>query len=146
LEAIALDELPDGIAERSFLRLSDFDQLSVQALAKSATIKLFQLVVESYSSLQVQISGRKSLRSIRDGLSAGQARLLGFLVEKGRDGDEISQRQIEQKMLQPQASVELYYRLEVLIEQGFVRKRRVSADGQFTYALTDEFRCQLDKT
>ncbi|MFP3647774.1 toll/interleukin-1 receptor domain-containing protein [Paraburkholderia sp. SIMBA_054] len=144
LEAVASEELPDGISDRLFLRLNNFNRSSIEDLAKSATIKLFQLVVESYSSLQLEVPSRKSLKSIRDELSAGQAKLLGYLVEQGKDGREISQRQIEQGMHQPHASAELFYRLETLIQQAFVRKRRISADGQFSYALTEEFRSQLD--
>lgn len=108
-------------------------------------MKLFQLVVESYSSLQLEVPSRKSLMSLRDELTAGQAKLLGYLVEKGKNGSEIMQRQVEQGTGHSQASSELYYRLESLIQQGFVRKRRISTDGQFSYALTEEFRSQMNK-
>jgi hypothetical protein len=33
----------------------------------------------------------------------------------------------------------LFYRLESLIAQGFLSKRRISADGQFSYRLSDDF-------
>ena len=108
-------------------------------------MKLFQLVVESYSSLQLEVPSRKSLISLRDELTAGQAKLLGYLVENGKDGSEIAQRQIEQGMGYPHASAELYYRLESLIQQGFAQKRRIATDGQFSYALTEEFRSQMGK-
>jgi TIR domain-containing protein len=145
LEMVEPEDLPAGFSERLFLRLSDFNHSSVEELAKRATMELFQLVVESYSSLQLEVPSRKSLTSVRDELSAGQAKLLGYLVEKGRNGTEIPQRQIEQGMGYSHASAELYYRLESLIQQGFVRKRRISTDGQFSYALTEEFRGQIDK-
>ena len=34
---------------------------------------------------------------------------------------------------------ELFYRLEVLIAQGFLLKRRIAADGLFSYRLSDDF-------
>ena len=145
LEVVASEDLPAGLSERLFLRLSDdYSHSSVEDLAKRATMKLFQLVVESYSSLQLEVPSRKSLMSLRDELTAGQAKLLGYLVEKGKNGSEIAQRQIEQGTGHSHASAELYYRLESLIQQGFVRKRRISTDGQFSYALTEEFRSQMD--
>jgi len=143
LEPIALEDLPGGLAERVYLRLNDFNRSSVEDLAKRITLKLFQLVVQSYSSLQLEVPGPKSLLSLRDELTAGQAKLLGYLVEKGKDGGEIAQRQIEQGTGHSHASSELYYRLESLIQQGFVRKRRISTDGQFSYGLTEEFRSQM---
>ena len=143
LEVVASQDLPAGLSERLFLRLSDFSRSSVEELAKRATIKLFQLVVESYSSLQLEVPHRKSLVSLRDELSAGQAKLLGYLVEKGKDGSGIAQRQIQQGTGHSHA--ELYYRLETLVQQGFVRKSRISIDGQFSYELTEEFRSQMDK-
>jgi hypothetical protein len=146
LEMDASDELPAGFSERISLRLSDFSHSSVEELAKRATMKLFQLVVESYSSLQLEVPSRKSLISVRDELSAGQAKLLGYLVEKIKNVSEISQRQIEQGMGYAHASAELYYRLESLIQQGFVCKRRISADGQFSYTLTEEFHGQIENS
>lgn len=145
LEAVASENLPAGLSERLFLRLSDQSRPSVEDLAKRITMKLFQLVVESYSSLQLEVPSRKSLMSLRDELTAGQAKLLGYLVEKGKNGSEIVQRQVEQGTGHSQASSELYYRLESLIQQGFVRKRRIPTDGQFSYALTEEFRSQMNK-
>src|ERR1700730_12142593 len=82
LEMDASDELPAGFSERVSLRFSDFSHSSVEELAKRGTMKLFQLVVESSSSLQLKVPSRKSLISVRDELSAGQAKLLGYLVEK----------------------------------------------------------------
>jgi TIR domain-containing protein len=97
LEMDASDELPAGFSERISLRLSDFSHSSVEELAKRATMKLFQLVVESYSSLQLEVPSRKSLISVRDELSAGQAKLLGYLVEKIKNVSEISQRQMSRE-------------------------------------------------
>jgi hypothetical protein len=145
LEAVAAENLPAGFSERLFLRLSDQYRPSVQDLANRITMKLFQLVVESYSSLQLEVPSRKSLISLRDELTAGQAKLLGYLVEMGKDGSEITQRQIEQGMGYSHASNELYYRLESLIQQGFVQKRRIATDGQFSYSLTEEFHSQMSK-
>ena len=137
--------LPAGLSDRLSLKLSDQKRSSVDDLAKRITMSLFQLVIQSYSSLQLEVPRRKSLISLRDELTAGQAKLLGYLVEKGKDGSEIPQRQIEQEMGYSHASAELYYRLESLIQQGFVHKRRIAADGQFSYALTEEFRSQMGK-
>jgi hypothetical protein len=145
LGVVASEDLPAGLSERLFLRLNDYEGSSIEALAKKATMKLFQLIVESYSTLQLEVPSRKSLISLRDELTAGQAKVLGYLVEKGKNGSDITQRQIEQGTGHPQASAELYYRLESLIQQGFVRKRRIATDGQFSYALTEEFRSQMDK-
>lgn len=143
LEAVASENLPSGLSQRLFLRLSDQYRPSVEDLAKRITMKLFQLVVESYSSFQLEVPSPKSLISLRDELTAGQAKLLGYLVEKGKDGSEIAQRQIEQGMAYSHASAELYYRLESLIQQGFVHKRRIATDGQFSYAITQGFRSQI---
>ena len=137
--------LPAGLSDRLSLKLSDQKRSSVDDLAKRITMSLFQLVVQSYSSLQLEVPSRKSLISLRDELTAGQAKLLGYVVEKGKDGSEIAQRQIEQGMGYSHASAELYYRLESLIQQGFVHKRRIATDGQFSYALTEEFRSQMGK-
>jgi len=145
LEAVASENLPAGLSDRLSLKLIDQDRSSVEDLTKKITMKLFQLVVESYSSLQLEVPSRKSLISLRDELTAGQAKLLGYLVEKGKHESEIAQRQIEQGLGYPLASAELYYRLESLIQQGFVHKRRIATDGQFSYALTEEFRSQMGK-
>jgi hypothetical protein len=145
LEAIASENLPAGLCDRLSLKLIDQDRSSVEDLTKKITMKLFQLVVESYSSLQLEVPSRKSLISLRDELTAGQARLLGFLVDQGKDGSEIAQRQIEQGLGYSHPSAELYYRLESLIQQGFVHKRRIATDGQFSYALTEEFSSQMGK-
>ena len=145
LEAVASENLPAGLSDRLSLKLIDQDRSSVEDLTKRITMKLFQLVVESYSSLQLEVPSRKSLISLRDELSAGQAKLLGYLVAKGKDGSEIAQRQIEQGLGYSVVSAELYYRLESLIQQGFVHKRRIATDGQFSYALTEEFRSQMGK-
>jgi hypothetical protein len=65
------------------------------------------------------------------------------VIRNGQDGSEIAQRQIEQGMEYSHASAELYYRLESFIQQGFVHKRRIATDGQFSHALTEEFRSQM---
>ena len=36
------------------------------------------------------------------------------------------------------SSAELFYRLETLIAQGFLLKRRISMDGQFSYRLSND--------
>ncbi len=136
------ESLPEGFSQRLFLRLPDYNESSVKELAERATLKLFQLVVESYSALQLEIPRGPSLKDLRDSLSAGQAMLLGYVVERGRDGAEVPQRKIEQGMGRTPA--ELYYRLEALVAQGFLTKRRTSPDGQFSYKLTEEFRGLLD--
>jgi hypothetical protein len=145
LEPVAPESLPAGLSERLLLRLSDFSHASVEELARKATMKIFQLLVESYSSLQLEIPPHKSLQEVRDGLTASQAKLLGYLVKCGGSGSEIAQRQIEQQMGMTHASAELYYRLESLIHQGFVNKRRVAADGLFGYRLTEEFLALLNE-
>lgn len=144
LGAAPSEDLPAGLSDRLFLRLSDFTRSSVDDLTKKITMRLFKLVVESYSSLQLEAPSRKSLISLRDELTAGQAKLLGYLVDKGKNGSEVTQRQIEEGTGHSHASAELYYRMESLIQQGFVRKRRISTDGQFSHALTEEFRGKMD--
>jgi hypothetical protein len=139
LEKVSPEDLPVGFSERLFLSLGDFSHASVEALAKNVTLKLFQLVTESYSSLQLVIPSKNSLKTVRDELTAGEAKLLGFVVDKCKDGNEIPQRQIEQGIGYPHASAELYYRLEYLILHGFLHKKRISTDGQFSYRLTKDF-------
>jgi hypothetical protein len=73
LPEVASENLPAGFSERLYLRLSDFSLASVNSLANRASLKLFQLVVESFSGLQLEIPRRESLGTIRDRLSAGQA-------------------------------------------------------------------------
>ena len=138
LEAIALENLPPGFSERLYLRLADFARTSVEALADEATLHLFRLVAESFASVQLEMPRRESLRTKRDGLSTGQARLLGFIVNRCEDGRELTQREIEHGMGYSQVSSELYYRLESLIAEGFLQKRRIAADGQFSYRLSKE--------
>ena len=145
LGKVELDDLPTGLSERLFLQLSNFNHEAVEGLAKSAAMKLFQLVIDSYSSLQLAPTSGKSLKSVRDELPAGQAVLLGYIVERCKDGNEILQRQIEQGRGYPHASDELYYRLECLIHQGFLSKRRISVDGQFSYRLTRDFLRIIDE-
>jgi hypothetical protein len=142
-EEVPAENLPVGFLERLQLRLSDFSRASVEALAERATLALFKLVAESFSSLQLEIPRRKSLREIRDELSAGQARLLGCLVQQRSDVGEITQREIEAAMGQSHSSAELFYRLESLIAQGFLAKRRIAEEGQFCYRLSVEFEAEV---
>lgn len=146
LPEAASENLPAGLSERLFLRLGDYGRASIEALAKKATEKLFQLVVESYSCLQLEIPRRKSLKAMRDELSAGQAKVLGYVVQQCQDGSEVTQRYIENAIRQSHASPELYYRLETLIQQGFLAKRRISDDGMFSYRLTEDFQTALSET
>ena len=143
LEESAAENLPVGFAERLFLRLSDFSHAAVEDLAKRATLKLFQLIVESYSNLQSRIPRAKSLKAIRDELSASQEKLLAYVIDRAKEGKDVPQRDIEQAMGHPHTSTEVYYRLEVLIMLGFLSKRRVSSAGLFAYNLTEEFQEQL---
>jgi TIR domain len=143
LEEVASEKLPPGFSERLYLRLSDFTRASVESLANRATLQLFQLVVESFSGLQLEIPRRESLRTVRDQLSAGQARLLGHVVQQCKGASEVTQREIESTMGYSHSSAELFYRLESLIAQGFLLKRRISADGQFSYRLSDDFEKEL---
>src|SRR5262245_36729521 len=71
LEDVAPEKLPVGLSGRLHLRLNDFSHASVEALAGQATLKLFQLVIQSYASLQLELPRRRSLIAIRDELSAG---------------------------------------------------------------------------
>ena len=48
-EAVA-EDLPPELSQRVFLQLADYGRASIESLARKATEKLFQLVVESYSS------------------------------------------------------------------------------------------------
>ena len=143
LEEIPAEKLPAGFPERLQLRLSDFSAASIAALAERAKLELFKLVVESFASLQLEVPPRKSLREMRDELSAGQARLLGYVVQQRNDAGEIKQREIEAAMGQSHASAELFYRLEALIAQGFLAKRRIAEDGQFCYRLDIDFETEL---
>ena len=139
LEEISPENMPTEFSTRLYLRLDDFSRASVEALANRATLQLFRLVVESFSAVQLEIPRRDSLNAIRDGLSAGQARLLGYIVRQCSDGSELTQREIENAMGHAHGSAELFYRLESLIAQGFLLKRRIAADGQFSYRLSKDF-------
>ena len=145
LPGAALEKLPQELRDRLGLRLPDYARGSIEALANRATEKLFQLVVTSYSAIQLQAPQRRQLMAIRDELSAGQAKLLGYLEKQGADGAEMDQRGIEQALSFSHASAELYYRLEALVQHGFITKRRIATDGMFSYRLTDEFRAELGK-
>lgn len=139
LDDLSSEQIPSGLSDRLHLRLADFSRASVVSLAERATLALFQLVAESFSALQLEMPRPVSLRDIQDGLSAGQARLLGCIVRQCQRDGETSQREIESAMGHAHASAELFYRLESLIAQGFLSKRRLPADGQFAYRLSDEF-------
>lgn len=139
LEDIPSDMLPSELSERLQLRLSDFSKASVESLGHRATLALFKLVADSFSALQLEIPRRQTLLELRDQLSAGQARLPGCIERKRDDSAEITQRQIEREMNQSHASAELFYRLESLIAQGFLVKRRIPEEGQFSYKLSDDF-------
>lgn len=76
-------------------------------------------------------------------LSAGQAMLLGYVVKQCSARQEVAQREIEEGMGHLRTSAELYYRLEALIAQGFLAKRRIADDGTFSYRLTDDFRTAM---
>jgi hypothetical protein len=121
----------------------EIERCCEDSLANRATLQLFQLVVESFSGLQLQIPRRELLRIVRDQLSAGQARLLGHVVQQCQGASEVTQREIESTMGYSHSSPELFYRLESLIAQGFLLKRRISADGQFSYRLSDDFEKEL---
>ena len=138
LPKVASENLPDGFSERLYLQLSDFTHAAVESLANIATLQLFQLVVESFSGLQLEIPPRESLGTIRAALSAGQAKLLGYVVERCKGASEVTQREIESAMGQSHSPSELFYRLELLIEQGFLLKLRRWEDGQFSYRLSDD--------
>ncbi|MES9863136.1 MAG: toll/interleukin-1 receptor domain-containing protein [Candidatus Thiodiazotropha sp. LLP2] len=140
------EKIPIQIKNRLHLTLSSYEQSAVEALAKKATEKIFQLVLESYANLQLVIPRDKSLLEIRDELSAGQAKRLGFIVSKCKNNLEVDQRKIEQAFDEPPASGENYYRLESLIEQGFIKKRRIPEEGMFTYSLSERFSGALSET
>jgi hypothetical protein len=142
LEDIPKDNLPPSFQSRLHLRLNDFNRTTIEALAERATLELFKLVVQSFSTLQLEFPAKKSLREVQEGLSAGQAQLLGCVIQQRNDQEEITQRAIEMAMEKTHASAELFYRLESLIAQGFLVKRRIS-DGQFCYRLSHEFAAEL---
>jgi hypothetical protein len=145
LEDVPVNDLPSGFQKRLWLPLNDFNRSSIEALAKRATLELFKLVAESFSTLQLEVPSKKSLREVQDGLSAGQAQLLGCVIQQRNEQEEITQRAIEAVMGKTHASAELFYRLESLVAQGFLIKRRIP-DGQFCYRLSDEFQTELAKS
>ena len=75
LEEVPSEKYPTGFSDRQFLRMNDFSQGAVEEVVKRATMKLFQLVVQSYSALQLEIPRSRALKAVRDELSAGQATL-----------------------------------------------------------------------
>ena len=76
LPEVSSESLPAGFSDRLSLRLSDFEKDSMDELAKKAVIKLFQLVVESYSDThqyrktqrtrQTQLLGQRPPAELRD--------------------------------------------------------------------------------
>lgn len=135
-----VDAMPTEISSRLFLRIQDYRQSTIEGLAAQATEELFRLVLESYVCLQLQTPREdRSLLQIQNELSAGQAKLLGIVIRRCEKSDEISQREIEEATGHERASGELFYRLESLINQGFLTKRRVPTDGSFAYQLSTEF-------
>lgn len=144
LEDIPSENLPDELSDRLQLRLSDFSKASVESLGHRATLALFKLVVDSFSTLQLEIPKKKTLLESRDQLSAGQARLLGCIERRRDESGEVTQRLIEGEMNQSHASGELFYRLESLIAQGFLEKRRIPEEGQFSYRLSEDFARELE--
>jgi hypothetical protein len=145
LEDIPSKNLPDELSDRLQLRLSDFSKASVESLGHRATLALFKLVVDSFSTLQLEIpKKKKTFLELRDQLRAGQARLLGCIERRRDESGEITQRLIEGEMNQSHASGELFYRLESLIAQGFLDKRRIPEEGQFSYRLSVDFANELN--
>ena len=140
------EKLPAVVTKRLHIELSSYERGAIEALAKSATEKLFQLVLESYANLQLEIPRSLSLLELRDKLSAGQAKRLGYIVSQCQEQTEVAQRKIEQEFGEPPASSENYYRLELLIQQGFIQKRRIPEEGMFTYKLTDKFQAILSES
>jgi hypothetical protein len=115
LEDIPSSDLPKELSERLQLRLSDFSKTSVESLGNQATLALFKLVVDCFSTVQLDIPRTQSLLEKRNQLSAGQTRFLGCIERKRDESGEITQRLIEGEMNQSHASGELFYRLESLI-------------------------------
>ncbi len=144
LEEVSSENLPSGFSERLSIRLIDFHRASVESLAKKATLQLFQLGVESMAGLQLELPHRESLSKIRDQLSAGQARLLGHIIRQSKGGSEVAQPEIEKAVGRSQSSSEVFYRLESLIAQGFLLKRRVE-NGRFSYRLSDDIKNEILK-
>jgi hypothetical protein len=138
LEEGASKKLPLGFSERLNLRLSDFTRASIESLANRVTLQLFQLIVESFSRVQPG-PHHETLTTLRDQLSAGQARLLAHVVKQCKRASEVTQREIESMMGPSHSSSELFYRLESLIAEGFVLKKRIAEEGQYSYRLSDDF-------
>jgi hypothetical protein len=74
LPEVASENLPAGFSERLYLRLSDFSLASVNSLANRASLKLFQLVVESFSGPAVGICCPAMQGCIRGDATRGRKR------------------------------------------------------------------------
>lgn len=140
LEDVHAESLPDGFSERIQLRLGDFSRHSIEALADRATLQLFSLVLDGYSNYRRDKGVEESLSALMDSLTATQARLLGFVIERLNKDSELPQHEIENEMGYSRTSAELFYRLDTLIAQGFLVKRRITSDGQFSYRLSERFK------
>jgi len=55
IEDIPSSDLPNALSDRLQLRLSDFSKASVESLGNRSTLALFKLVVDSFSTLQLEI-------------------------------------------------------------------------------------------
>lgn len=73
-------------------------------------------------------------RSIKeDELSATQLKILHFIKIECGSNLKVSQTKIEEYMNYEHCSAEFFYRLETLICQNFIRKKRSPEQGQFLY-------------
>jgi hypothetical protein len=139
LEAVPPKELPAGLSDRLWLSLGDQSSDAVESLARQATTRLLQLVIETYSAAS-RGAARSSLVRELSLLSEGQSRILKHVQRGTSKGGELTESRIRSEMRYEHARAELYYRLETLVLSGFLAKQRASDAEEWRYSLSDAYR------
>jgi len=132
-----ITSLPPELRDRLGLRLSDYSKASVQALAKKATDSLFQLVVESYLTLQHTLRRARSATNV----TKRQKQILEYVANNPR----VSSKRIADAFGYDRYSSELFYRLENLVLQRLLEGYVVATDGTKAYCVTPEYDHFKDK-
>ena len=127
-------DLPAGLTDRIYLNLRDFSKNAVENLAKEAVMKLFQIVLKSYSS-------NRTFRIHLYDLTKKQKQILEYLSRKNINQGNIDKNEqtletILNNLELTTNQTELYYRLETLIAQGLVKKYVNRTGGPYVYEVT----------
>ena len=128
---VDVTSLPAELRDRLGLRLHDYEQSSVESLAKKATERLFELVVDSYDEQQERMVRLRD----RSPVTRKQREILEFIARCQFVETEI----VEGVLGYPHGSAELRYRLEHLELHGLIRGNVVRTDGTKCFSITHEY-------